>query len=184
MSHKTEKTIYSEDRSRRVVVFRRSDGTFGFEDQLYSNEPNEQCWFPCGRYTDCRTASAEDALREATGRVAWLAEERTGGPEYRMHENKPGPAPSEISGFVVVCFSPVDARHHPTGATRHSVGGKEVSTPAGVAICRNTETSFYLFYCDVHWNPIADTWHKTVKDAQAQAEHEFEGIGGTWETSA
>lgn len=183
MSREIAKTIYSKDGSRRVVLFRRPDGTFGFEDQKYSTEPNERCWIPFGRYSESRTISAEDALREATGRIAWLAEERTGGSKYRLHEHKTGPAPLEISGLSVVCFSLIDARHHPTGATVHHVGGKELSTPAGVAICQETETSFYLFYCDVDWNPLTDTWHQSVTDAQAQAEWEFEGIAETWETS-
>src|SRR6187401_1664898 len=71
MSLEAENAIYSRDRSHRVFIFRRPDGTFGFEDQKYSSDSNEQCWLPVGRYSDSRTPSAEDALREAIGRVAW-----------------------------------------------------------------------------------------------------------------
>ena len=184
MSLEAENATYSRDRSHRVFIFRRPDGTFGFEDQKYSSDSNEQCWLPVGRYSDSRTPSAEDALREAIGRVAWLSAERTGGVEYRLHRDTIGSPPPAISGLPVVCFSPIDGRHHPTGATHLSAGGADVSTPEGVVICRESETSYYLFYCDVRWKPMTDTWHESVKAAKAQAEFEFEGVGETWETSA
>ena len=45
------RNIYRKDGRRRVVIFRRSVGsfgenTFGFEEQYFSDEPLERCWCP------------------------------------------------------------------------------------------------------------------------------------------
>jgi hypothetical protein len=66
--------IADETRKRRVVVFRRDDGSFGFEEERFSDEPLEMAWIPFGRYSNCRCDTAEHALREARSRVAWLAQ--------------------------------------------------------------------------------------------------------------
>ena len=64
------KSIEHPDGLRKVEVFRRADGTFGFEALKWAEQ--EQCWLPYGRYADCFAASAEIAEREARGRVEWL----------------------------------------------------------------------------------------------------------------
>jgi hypothetical protein len=43
-----------------------------------------------------------------------------------------------------------------------------------------SETSFYLFYCDREWQVLADTWHLSVSAAKAQAEFEYAGISKVW----
>jgi hypothetical protein len=69
----TVQTITDETRKRRVVVFRRDDGSFGFEEERFSDEPLESAWIPFGRYSVCRCDTAERALVEARSRVPWLA---------------------------------------------------------------------------------------------------------------
>jgi hypothetical protein len=51
-----------------------------------------------------------------------------------------------------------------------------------LAICRyEGEEAFYLFGCDAEWNPITDTWHPSLEEAQQQAEFEYEGVRDTWQ---
>lgn len=57
----------------RVIIFQRDDGSFGFEDQKFSDEPLELSWIPRGRYSVSFCDSAERATAEARGRVDWLA---------------------------------------------------------------------------------------------------------------
>lgn len=65
-------TLQHESGKLRVIIFQRSDGSFGFEDQRYSDDPLEQCWIPRGRYSVSYCDSAERAVSEARGRVDWL----------------------------------------------------------------------------------------------------------------
>jgi len=63
-------TIYSQDNLRRVQIFRREDGTFGFDEEKYAEK--EQCWIPLGFNSICD--SQERAFTEARGRIPWLSE--------------------------------------------------------------------------------------------------------------
>ena len=72
MNGQIVESIFNADRTRRVDIFERADGTFGFEELKFGEE--EQGWFPSGCYTVSFTGSVGDALREARGRVRWLAE--------------------------------------------------------------------------------------------------------------
>ena len=90
------------------------------------------------------------------------------------------PAPSPIGGMQVMLWSPIDDRHHLTGRTRHLVACRQVSAPSGLAICRETPESFFLFSCDAAWRPIADTWHPDLDAARAQAEFEVANVSASW----
>jgi hypothetical protein len=68
-------TIYDASRKRRVHIFQRADGTFGFSEEQYLDDPREMCWTPIGRGSEARVDSADAALREARSRVAWLSAE-------------------------------------------------------------------------------------------------------------
>ncbi|MEM9029951.1 MAG: hypothetical protein AAGC70_16435 [Pseudomonadota bacterium] len=58
--------------TRCVDVFRRSDGTFGFEE--YRREPEDgRGWYPIGHHGDRRFTTASDALTQAKVSVDWLA---------------------------------------------------------------------------------------------------------------
>jgi hypothetical protein len=183
-SRKTVRTIYSPDRRRRVIIFYRADGTYGFEHEHYSSEPREQCWIYGLKQSETRCPTEQIALRECISRVDWLAEciatgvESDGLPRAQVT----GPPPAEISGMRVVCFTPIDRRHRHTGACRQIVAG-EVQGPAeGLIICRDDQgKAFYLFGCDANWNPVTDTWHQTLGEAQRQAELEYTGVSITWQ---
>jgi hypothetical protein len=58
-----------------VIIFQREDGSFGFEEECYSDDPLEQCWIP---QTHRRSApycdSFEIVMREARGRIDWLVD--------------------------------------------------------------------------------------------------------------
>lgn len=91
------------------------------------------------------------------------------------------PAPNTIDAAQVLYSSPLDARHRPTGACRHTVAGHVPPPFAALAICQYPgDTGYYLFYCDEHWTPVTDTWHATPADAMHQAESEYEGVSSTW----
>jgi hypothetical protein len=58
---------------RRVVIYHREAGTFGFEEQRFSDVPEERCWLSVGRRSEAVCPTEELAVREAQGRVSWLA---------------------------------------------------------------------------------------------------------------
>ena len=69
-------TIYDKDKKRRVTIFQNQDGTFGFEEDYFSDDPSEQCWVSKwlpGSRCEC----LDVARREVLGRVAWLTQEIT-----------------------------------------------------------------------------------------------------------
>jgi hypothetical protein len=70
----TVQTIYDDAKKRRVVILQRDDGSFGFSEERFADEPHEQAWIPVGRYSVSHCDTAERALVEARGRVAWLSE--------------------------------------------------------------------------------------------------------------
>jgi hypothetical protein len=90
-----------------------------------------------------------------------------------------GPTPSELDGAKVIATAVVEGAVRPTGATIHRGPDGVVPTASALAIV-TSETSVYLFYCDRHWQVLADTWHASVTNAKAQAEFEYEGISGQW----
>jgi hypothetical protein len=89
--------------------------------------------------------------------------------------------PPRVGGARVVCFSPIDERHRPTGNTRQLVHGELLGPAAGIAIAQyDGEPAFYLFGCDDAWQARSDTWHQTLDEAKAQAEFEYLGVTSTW----
>jgi len=95
------------------------------------------------------------------------------------------PPPALVGGARVVRWTVIDARHRPTGATRHIVAGVLQGPAAGLAICQyDGENAYYLFGCDDGWNSITDTWHSTLDSAVRQAESEYEGVSGTWNATS
>ena len=75
----TLKTIVKEfvgaDGKRKLQVFRRDDGSFGFESLRFSEEPLEMCWIPDGRFSECFAPTADVAELEARGRIDWLRDQ-------------------------------------------------------------------------------------------------------------
>ncbi len=93
-----------------------------------------------------------------------------------------GPVPQEIGGLPVICFTPIDDPHRPTGNCRHLGPGGVLGPARGLAICGRPDEGIYLFSCGEGWVPFADTWHETVEQAKGQAEFEYEGISATWQS--
>ena len=72
MDQNVVEVIYSPERNAQIQIFRRANGTFGFAELRFHTEEN--CWIPFGRYSEAFIDSVQSALREATGRVGWLAD--------------------------------------------------------------------------------------------------------------
>ena len=75
-----------------------------------------------------------------------------------------------------------------TGATKHHrahlesgevVRNGELPVPAWVEI-QPADGAFYLLYFDEEGECLTDTWHQTLEQAKAQAQHEFEIGEGDW----
>ncbi|MEX0611074.1 MAG: hypothetical protein WD738_16210 [Pirellulales bacterium] len=68
-----ERIIYDETKKWRVRIFQAPNGSYGFVEEVFSDDPFELCWLPitAGRsHPVCDTV--ETALREAHGRIDWL----------------------------------------------------------------------------------------------------------------
>jgi len=90
-------------------------------------------------------------------------------------------APEELGGTEVLLYTGIDDRHRPTGAVQHIVGGVLQPPFQGLAICSNEgDAGYFLFYCDEDWDTVTDTWHRSIEEARAQAEFEYEGVSRTW----
>ena len=187
MSRETIRTIYSADRKSRVCVFRRDDGTYGFSEERFSDEPLEQCWIPAGRRTETFCSSEDIVLRESIGRVPWLGEmvarfEAIDGLPKRVPT---GPPPNPLNGASVICYTLLDQRHHHTQSCLQLRNGIVEGPALGLAICQYpNESCYYLFRCDADWGVISDTWHQTLQDAKDQAEFEYSGVSSTWQQNA
>jgi hypothetical protein len=68
-------TLYSPDAHERVHIVRRSNGSFGFEEEYFSAHPLEMCWCARRQYPLCVCDAPETALREARARIDWLREQ-------------------------------------------------------------------------------------------------------------
>ena len=66
-------SIENAEHNRCVDLFRRSNGTFGFEEFRRDVE-DAGAWTPVAYYSRAAYASTEAALEAATAAVAWLAE--------------------------------------------------------------------------------------------------------------
>ncbi len=72
IGRKVVQTLFNAEQTRQVVIFQRTDGSFGFEELRFGSD--EHVWFPCGCYSVSFTDKMEAAVREAKTRVKWLAE--------------------------------------------------------------------------------------------------------------
>jgi hypothetical protein len=94
------------------------------------------------------------------------------------------PCPDRIFGEALVVFWAIvgpDVQH--TGNTRHSVDGRVIGPASGLAICATSNgNGVVLFSCDTNWEYMTDTWHRTVEEAQRQAEFEYAGL--TWQSKS
>jgi hypothetical protein len=79
MSETPVETIYASDRKRRVVIFRRDSGTYGYREEYhYKNDlARVEGWASLGGRA-CYYEDLETAKRELVENVAWLAERNIG----------------------------------------------------------------------------------------------------------
>lgn len=77
MMEEPAEIMYSDDRKRRVVIFRRSDGTYGYrEERHYKNDlADTEGWASLSGRT-CYYDKLETAKREVTENVSWLVNRR------------------------------------------------------------------------------------------------------------
>lgn len=71
--HRIVKELVSEDGRRKVVIFERPDGTYGFQPELFAED--EQAWCPQRGFSIPYLPDLATAVREARGRVEWLREQ-------------------------------------------------------------------------------------------------------------
>jgi hypothetical protein len=67
-------SINAPDGERCVDIFRRVDGSFGFEEYRRDIE-DRRGWFAIGGHADLRFDDAEAARRAAAAQVAWLGDQ-------------------------------------------------------------------------------------------------------------
>jgi hypothetical protein len=72
------KELVSQDGKRKVEIFRRGDGTCGFQTLKFSDDPLEMSWIQTGRYSECVAPDEVAAETEARSRVEWLTEQTDG----------------------------------------------------------------------------------------------------------
>ena len=65
------RSINTDDATLCVDLFVRPDGTFGFEEYRRDVEDGRG-WFAFGFHASGTYETADDALREALSRIAWL----------------------------------------------------------------------------------------------------------------
>jgi hypothetical protein len=72
MSDRVVRTFNSPDGKRRVLIVQRNNGSFGYEEEYFSEHPEELCWCPLTQRPFSICDSEATALREAFGRIDWL----------------------------------------------------------------------------------------------------------------
>ena len=63
--------IYDHDEERRVVIFRRGDGTFFYQEEYFSRHEYEMCWVPKKQqaigFYDCQETALQEAAKIQIG---------------------------------------------------------------------------------------------------------------------
>lgn len=91
--------------------------------------------------------------------------------------------PPPLDGNGLIQFAPVSPATPSSGMTVHRVNGEIVGSASVLAIYQCDDgNGYYLFGCDSGWEIVTDTWHSTLQEAEAQAEFEYPGIDGHWQT--
>jgi|SRR5688572_28951069 len=54
----------------RLLIFKRGDGSYGFDHVKWGDYPEEQCWLPWANFASF-CATEEIAIREGLSRMGW-----------------------------------------------------------------------------------------------------------------
>ena len=66
---KVIKAIYDPTDNRRIEIYQRANGTFGFDEWKFSSE--EKAWILLKKQTETIVDSLDRAIEEIRGRVEW-----------------------------------------------------------------------------------------------------------------
>ncbi len=72
MAEMVVQALYSKDGKHRVLIVQRDNGSFGFEEEYFSEDEWSRQWCRYSQNPFSICDSADTALREAKGRVQWL----------------------------------------------------------------------------------------------------------------
>ena len=72
MADESVETIYDAAQKRRVVIFRRPTGTFGYREERHFKNTAAEGWASLGGRA-CYYEDLETAKREVVENVSWLA---------------------------------------------------------------------------------------------------------------
>jgi hypothetical protein len=70
--HAVLRTLVHPGGKRRVLILDLGGGRFGYQEERFSDEPEELCWLPQRQFPVCICDSPETAEREARGAIEWL----------------------------------------------------------------------------------------------------------------
>lgn len=70
---KVVKTVFAPDGRHRVFIYRRANGAYGWQEELYDDRSIDQRWYPAQEFQppDCDTQEAAAAAARAA--VPWFA---------------------------------------------------------------------------------------------------------------
>jgi hypothetical protein len=71
---KVVETIYSRAMNKRLIIFQRDDGSFGYEDEFFCDDDGYSCWLPQSLPAS-RFASHAIARCEALSQGGWAGME-------------------------------------------------------------------------------------------------------------
>jgi hypothetical protein len=73
-NEEVEKEIYNNDGSRRLVIVRRTTGTFYYRQEHFLEDRSENCWVPSRQNKIGVYGTSDEAEREARSNVDWLSD--------------------------------------------------------------------------------------------------------------
>lgn len=91
MSRRIIRTVHRHDGASRVHVFVRDDSTFGFCEEQFVVDSFVSGWVPVLHHGETYCATEEIVMREALGRVDWLAQ------QLAQQSHPPEPAAGPLS---------------------------------------------------------------------------------------
>ncbi len=100
-----------------------------------------------------------------------------------MKKRKSEP-PFVLDSARVIKYAILDRSVVQTGHSMMVVGGKVLGAVPRLAVCENLslDKDYLLFYCNRRWRVLGAAGFKTLKLALKNAEKEYSGVSGKWQT--